>query len=224
MDSSDQHVRRHFAGRFAPFLLWNLEKQSFPVHARRSAQTPGETMIGAGYRQHIATMRKQLLLALILAALSLRCASIAHGRYQRVAVRSTPSGAQVAVNCGDAPASPGVTPLDIWLRRGAEKCTITLSHSGYADRTITFTRATSGVAWANAAPGLVVGVAAGAAAALPFGGTQGSVNNALLGGTAVGSGIGLAVDRATGAIFRQIPSEVDVTLDAPVTSATAAKP
>jgi hypothetical protein len=165
-------------------------------------------------------MRKHLLLVLVLASLTLRCASIAHGRYQRVAVRSTPSGAQVAVNCGDAPASPGVTPLDIWVRRSAEKCAITLSHPGYADRTVTFTRATSGVAWANAAPGLVLGVAAGAAAAVPFGGTQGSVNNALLSGTAVGSGLGLAVDRATGAIFRQIPSAVDVTLDPPASSAT----
>jgi hypothetical protein len=165
-------------------------------------------------------MTKHLLLALVLATLTLRCASIAHGRYQRVAVRSTPSGAQVAVNCGDAPAGPGVTPLDIWLRRSAEKCAITLSHSGYADRTITFTRARSSVAWANVAPGVVVGFVAGAAAAAPFGGTQGSVNNAVLGGTAVGSGIGLAVDRATGAMFRQIPSAVDVTLDPPSSSAT----
>jgi hypothetical protein len=165
-------------------------------------------------------MRKHLLLALVLASLTLRCASIAHGRYQHVAVRSTPSGAQVAVNCGDAPASPGVTPLDIWLRRSAEKCAITLSHSGYADRTITFTRATSGVAWANVVPGFVVGVAAGAAEAVPFGSNQGAVNNALLGGAAVGSGVGLAVDRATGAIFRQIPSAVDVALDPPSSSAT----
>lgn len=169
-------------------------------------------------------MRKQLLLALILATLTLRCASIAHGRYQRVAVQSTPSGAQVAVQCGDAPASPGVTPLDVWVRRSAEKCAITLSHSGYSDRTITFTRAKSGVAWANVVPGFVVGVAAGAAEAVPFGSNQAAVNNALFSGAAVGSGIGLAVDRATGAIFRQVPSEVNVTLDAPATSATAAKP
>jgi hypothetical protein len=167
-------------------------------------------------------MRKHLLLALILASLTMRCASIAHGRYQRVAVRSTPSGAQVAVNCGDAPASPGVTPLDVWVRRSAEKCAITLSHPGYSDRTITFTRATSGVAWANVAPGLVMGVVAGAAVATPFGGNESSANNALVGGTAVGSGIGLAVDRATGAIFRQIPSAVDVTLDPSASS--AAKP
>jgi hypothetical protein len=171
-------------------------------------------------------MRKHLLLALTLATLTLRCASIAHGRYQRVPVRSEPSGAHVAVNCGDAPASPGVTPLDVWLRRGAEKCAITLSHTGYVDRTITFTRAKSGVAWANVAPGLLVGVTAGAAAAMPFGGNQSSANNALLGGTAVGSGLGLAVDRATGAIFRQVPSAVDVILDDAPNAATApaAKP
>jgi hypothetical protein len=171
-------------------------------------------------------MKKHLLLALILATLTARCASIAHGRYQRVRVRSTPSGAQVAVSCGDAPASPGITPLDIWVRRSAEHCAITLSHFGYSDRTITFTRAVSGVAWANVGPGVVVGVLAGAAVSLPFGGDRRTVNNALFGGTAVGSGIGLAVDRATGAIFRQVPSEVDATLDGSTSSApaTAAKP
>jgi hypothetical protein len=167
-------------------------------------------------------MTRHLLLALILATLTLRCASIAHGRYQRVAVRSAPAGAQVAVQCGDAPASPGVTPLDIWVRRSAEKCAITLSHAGYSDRTITFTRATSGVAWANVAPGFVAGVAAGAAVAVPFGSNQGAVNNALFSGAAVGSGIGLAVDRATGAIFRQVPSQVDVVLDDSASSSTAA--
>ncbi|MEA2163834.1 MAG: hypothetical protein QOK37_1961 [Thermoanaerobaculia bacterium] len=169
-------------------------------------------------------MKKQLLLALVLTTLTVRCASIAHGRYQRIRVRSTPSGVDVAVNCGDAPANPGITPLDVWIRRNAEHCSLTLSRLGYADRTIVFSRVHSGVAWANLAPGVVVGVAAGAATALPFGGNDADVNNALISGTAVGSGIGLAIDRMTGAIFRQVPSAVDATLDERSSAASASPP
>lgn len=168
-------------------------------------------------RHHLADM-KNISLALIALTLSARCASIAHGRYEKVPVKSTPSGAAVRVDCGDVPSDGGVTPVEVKLRRGAEHCAITLSKAGYADRTIAFTRVVSRVAWANVAPGFVLGMGAGAAVAmgsfLDPNSNDDSANGAAISGIVVGTGIGLLVDRSTGAIYRQVPSTVDVTLNA----------
>lgn len=159
---------------------------------------------------------KNTFLVLIVISMSARCASIAHGRYEKVPVTSTPSGAAVRVDCGDVPTDGGVTPAQVKLRRGAEHCVITVSKAGYDDRTITFTRVMSHVAWANLAPGFVVGMTAGAAVAV--GSLLGESNddrsnNAFIAGSVVGTGVGLIVDRSTGAMYRQVPSSVNVTLE-----------
>lgn len=104
------------------------------------------------------------------------------------------------------------------LRRGAEHCVITLSKAGYADRTLTFTRVLSHTAWVNFVPGFVLGLASGAAVAIgtafdDSGRSNARPNEAALGGIVVGTGVGLLVDRSTGAIFRQVPSSVDVALE-----------
>jgi hypothetical protein len=155
-------------------------------------------------------MRK-LLLALLVLPLTARCASLVHGRYQQVPVRSTPAGAAVRVDCGDAPADAGVTPVEVSLRRGAERCAITLSKAGYAEQTVTFTRMASRAAWSNVVPGLAIGTVAAAAVAAPF--DEGSAsNNAMAGGIAGGTALGYLVDRRSGAAYRQLPGTVDVTL------------
>ena len=159
---------------------------------------------------------KNMFLALIVLSLSARCASIAHGRYEKVPLTSTPSGASIRVDCGDVPSDGGITPADVKLRRGAEHCAITLSKAGFADRTITFPRVLSHVAWGNIGPGLVLGVGAGAA--LAIGSLFDESNNdrvsaASISGIIVGTGVGFLVDRSTGALYRQVPSSVHVTLE-----------
>jgi len=104
------------------------------------------------------------------------------------------------------------------LRRGAEHCVITLSKAGYTDRTLTFTRALSHTAWVNFVPGVGLGLVFGAAVAVgtafdDSGSSNARPNEALLGGIVAGTGVGLLVDRSTGAIYRQVPSSVDVALE-----------
>jgi hypothetical protein len=161
---------------------------------------------------------KNAALALLLLVCSARCASIVHGRYQNVPVRSTPSGAYVQVACGDVPTNGGMTPTEVKLARGAEHCSITLSKTGYAEQMVNFTRVHSAVAWSNLVPGLAVGLAIGVASApiVVFNDssdTENKANTAALAGTIVGTGIGVAVDRHTGALYRQVPSSVDVALE-----------
>jgi len=160
-------------------------------------------------------MRKQwvvvVLVVLVVLSFSARCASIAHGRYQHVSVHSTPPGAAVRVDCGDAPSFGGVTPVMITVRRRAEHCGITLSKAGYADQAFTFTRAHSRVGWANLGSGLLLGMAAGIGLTGPLD-TSNRPNEIAIAGIAAGTGIGLAIDGSTGAIFRQVPDSVEIRL------------
>ena len=107
----------------------------------------------------------------------------------------------------------GQTPAIITLKRSAERCAITLSKEGFSDQTFTFTRAGSRVALANLASGLGIGMVAGLAVALatPFDDSN-TANSVALGGVAVGTGVGLLTDRNTGAVYRQVPASVDLTL------------
>lgn len=161
---------------------------------------------------------KNVQVALLVLAFGARCASIAHGRYQNVPVQSSPSGAAIHVDCGDIPADGGVTPAPVKLRRGADHCAITLSKAGYADQIVRFTRMHSAVTWGNLGAGLLLGGVAGAYFADPVV-VFDSANNdrasaAALAGIAAGTGIGVLVDRHTGALYRQVPSSVDVQLQA----------
>jgi hypothetical protein len=161
-------------------------------------------------------MRK-LFLALLLFTCSARCASVVHGRYQDVAVSSTPSGAAVRVDCGDAPADAGVTPAKVKLRRGAEHCAITLSKSGYSDHVVTFTRMVSEATWGNIVPGLLIGtvIAAASAPIVVFSDSAAQEDRANgLGAAGVigGAGAGAWIDHSTGAMYKQVPGTVDVTL------------
>jgi hypothetical protein len=184
---------------------------------RRPIRIPSLSNPLAAAELHLASM-KNILLALIVLSSSVRCASIAHGRYEKVPVRSTPSGAAVRVDCGDVPSDGGLTPAEVRVRRGAEHCAITLSKAGYADRTITFTRVVSRVTWGNVGPGLLAGTVAGAGVAVGSfmdpNANNDRANGAAVGGIVVGTGVGVVVDRSTGALYRQVPSSVDATLEA----------
>lgn len=159
---------------------------------------------------------RNLLLLLLVALATSSCATVVHGRFQQVPVTSDPAGAAVQVDCGSGAHANGVTPTTVSLRRGAEKCAITFTKEGYADRRVEFTRIMSGATFLNLLPGFAVGAVVGVAA------TEGSLldpnndsnqgNVGFATGLVAGTGAGMLIDRSTGAIYRQVPSRVDVSL------------
>jgi len=97
-------------------------------------------------------MRVRISLAVVcLSALSLlnACATVAHGPYQSVPVSSSPSGADVTLDCGGRVRHIGATPLVAKLRRGADHCEITMTKEGYEPTSVVFSKSTSGWIWGN---------------------------------------------------------------------------
>jgi hypothetical protein len=77
------------------------------------------------------------------------CATVAHGRFQQVPIKSNPSGAAVQLDCGNGPVAAGETPAVVKMPRRAQVCLVTLTHDGYEPTTITFARHWSGWVWGN---------------------------------------------------------------------------
>jgi hypothetical protein len=161
-------------------------------------------------------LMKRIGVAVAMMCATVRCATIAHGRYQRVSVDSHPAGANVRVDCGDARRDGGVTPAVVSIRRGATSCSLTLSKEGYASQTIAFTRRLSSVGWANVVPALIVEGSAEYSSAqssflsdAPAG--NGSNGNNGLPFLAV-AGAAALIDHSTGAMYRQEPARIDVVL------------
>jgi hypothetical protein len=154
--------------------------------------------------------------ALLITLTSVRCATVAHGRYQTVPVSSNPADAAVRATCGNDPAvDAGVTPATVRLRRGAT-CSLTLTKSGYRSETVSFRRARSGVFYANVVPGVVAGTVAGAGEAvgslLATDSNNNAANGAFAAGFVLGTAIPMLIDHTTGAMYKQVPERVDVTL------------
>lgn len=142
---------------------------------------------------------------------------------EKIPVRSTPAGAVVSVNCGDAPLYGGVTPTFVTVPRAAQPCSITIAKEGYVEKRIDFERQRSSATSANrvaAAPAGIVGALVGLVLTSS---TQSiSADDAASRGYAVGSAIATAsadrIDERTGGAFKQVPGEVDVTLEPKPTS------
>ena len=96
-------------------------------------------------------MSKGFLLAVCLLALALfnACATVAHGRYQSVPVSSSPSGANVTLDCNGRVKDAGVTPVVVKLKRGADHCSITMTKEGYETTSVVFSKSVSGWVWGN---------------------------------------------------------------------------
>jgi hypothetical protein len=163
-------------------------------------------------------MIQRLIACGLLAALTIQCASTAHGRGQKIHVTSSPSGAAVRLTCGTTARDAGTTPVDVVVPRSAENCSIGLNMAGHNERTVPLTRMRSNLIWLNLVPGFIVGAAMGSAA------TVGSLmdttddsndagNGAFVAGLAVGTGAGMLIDHTTGAWYRQVPERIDATLD-----------
>jgi hypothetical protein len=111
-------------------------------------------------------MFRTAILASAALALTTGCASIAHGRYQQIPINSNPSGASVAVNCGDGVQAGGATPTTVNLKRNANPCLVTVAKEGYEDAAVTFAKSVSGWVWGNlffgGIPGWIIDGADGA--------------------------------------------------------------
>ena len=152
-----------------------------------------------------------------LAVFTTGCATVINGRYQPVEVSSSPPGARVIVDCGDVPSDQGVTPVRVTLRRGARDCHLELTMDGHDPARVQFRRDVSRQVWANALPAFGVGLAAGIAYALANlfdGGDGDQANTAFVAGIVVTGAASYLIDRSSGAMYRQQPERVEVTLNA----------
>ena len=163
---------------------------------------------------------------MILAVALSGCATAIHSDLQQVPVTSTPSGAEVTLDCGRGATVVGMTPMTLMMRRRDSKCTVFIVKSGWVGTRVDFHRVPSVAALGNVVPALL---AAGiiANSNVDFSASNGSTS----GGGVVnvtGSGWGsvsppavagivfsgaLLIDAGSGALFAQSPARVDVRLE-----------
>jgi hypothetical protein len=136
---------------------------------------------------------------------------------EKIPVRSTPAGAVVSVDCGNAPMYGGVTPTVITVPRAASPCGITLAKEGYAEKRIEFARQRSRATSMNKAVAAPVGIAAALIGLVLLNSTNISADDIAASGYAIGSAVAAMpadkFDERSGGAFKQVPGEVDVTLE-----------
>ena len=140
------------------------------------------------------------------------CATMHHGSWEKIGVESNPPGAFVAVDCGEAAHHPrGVTPMVVSVPRAETQCRLRISKEGYETRTVRLSRHV-----APEAKGNFGGVRAGAEifsdSIFCCDEDSAFVGAVTMLGGAIYGGVGLAVDRATGAMFEHHPQTVIVRL------------
>jgi hypothetical protein len=170
---------------------------------------------------------KRLTLLIASTFLAAGCATAINKSTEQIPVRSTPAGAVVSVACGDAEVYGGVTPTIITVPRAAQPCSITLAKEGYADVRVDFRRERSRASQANRIAAAPVGLFASVISVVLAGNIVGE-DAAMSAGYGIGSAIaaapGDAFDERHGGAFKQVPGEVEVTLEARVDDATTPAP
>lgn len=151
------------------------------------------------------------LLAVFLAStMAVRCATASNGRYEKIRVTSDPPGASVRVDCGKADRrAPAPTPTVIAIPRNADRCSVLLVKDGYERQSVKLDRVVSDKAIRNfypAAVGVEVMDEVSDDEGLFFVALFLTLSTAALGG------VGLAVDRVTGALFEHEPRSIQVEL------------
>ena len=151
----------------------------------------------------------KLLTVFLASTLAVRCATATNGRYERIHVTSDPPGASVRVDCGKASRrAPAPTPTVIAIPRNADRCSVMLVKDGYERRSVPLDRVVSEKAVGNFTITALGFYAMSEAADIELFGLAFLFT---LGLTALG-GVGLAVDRATGALYEHEPRFIDVDL------------
>lgn len=145
-------------------------------------------------------MRPLLAAALTLALTG--CATVQHGPVQKIYVDSEPQDAHVSTSdCGVGSTSETRTPGVVWVSRRADKCTLRFSAPGHYTETVTLRREVAEEFLHNVA----------FIDEMCCWDTDSSLTGLLLGGLFAGTGF--AVDSATGAMFKQEPSELLIELE-----------
>jgi hypothetical protein len=167
-------------------------------------------------------MKRALLAAAVVFAAA-RCATMVNDTTEKIPVRSTPAGAVVSVDCGNAPLYGGVTPTTITVPRVATPCSITLAKEGYVQTRVDFQRQLSGAASVNKVVAAPVGIFAAVLGYVLTSEIQGLNPDAIAGSiysgtTAVAAAPANAFDARKGGAYKQVPGEVDVTLDPELTT------
>lgn len=145
---------------------------------------------------------KRALLAALVAASCVACATVQHGPMQRIRVDSDPSAATVRTEkCGPGSTKKTDTPGVVWVNRRAERCTLVFSAPGYAPARVTLARAIAPDFYQNTEI---------AAAVCDGGFCEDWPEFLLLGGIFAGTGFG--VDAITGALYELHPNDVFVEL------------
>lgn len=162
-------------------------------------------------------MKRALLAAAVVLAAS-RCATMVNDTTEKIPVRSTPVGAVVSVECGNAPVYGGETPTVITVQRSAAPCSITIAKEGYVEKRIEFQRQLSRATTANRVAAAPIGIIA---SVLSYWVTSDMINvnpdavaaASYSAATTVAAIPANKIDERSGGAFKQVPGEVDVTLE-----------
>jgi hypothetical protein len=162
-------------------------------------------------------MKRALLAAAVVFAAA-RCATMVNDTTEKIPVRSTPAGAVVSVDCGNAPLYGGVTPTTITVPRVATPCSITLAKEGYVQTRVDFQRQLSRATSANKIAAAPVGIFAAVLGYVLSSATSvlnpdQIASDSYAVATAVAAIPANKFDESHGGAFKQVPGEVDVTLD-----------
>ena len=163
-------------------------------------------------------------IAVLAAVLLAGCATALHSDFEKIPVTSTPSGADVTLDCGRGEMRIGTTPLTLMLHRKDAGCFVTIAKSGWIGARVDFHRSIAAATLLDVAAGALAagvvansnidfsaqnGTASGGDVNVSASGS-GSVSPAAVGGVVLSGAV--LVDAATGALFSHSPSRVDVTL------------
>jgi hypothetical protein len=129
---------------------------------------------------------------------------------ERIALDSTPAGADVRIECDAIVIGSGVAPTSVMVPRAAGNCLVVISHEGYEPRRVVLEKGFNRLYWGNFPT--MAGVPLGLFAIALSNGTYGAANVAVALG-ALG-GAGLIIDSVTGAKYDHDPKKVTVTLQA----------
>jgi hypothetical protein len=155
-------------------------------------------------------MHKVIAAAAMLLPLLGGCASLKHGSTERIAIDTTPGGADAAIVCSDRVVASGVTPTSLAMPRRLDSCVVTLSREGYESSRVPLERGFSRYYWGNIGMAGVFPLAA----LVAFTSSSGDGESAfVIGGAAlIAGGVGLIVDRANGSMYDHDPAQVSVQL------------
>jgi hypothetical protein len=149
-----------------------------------------------------------------------RCATMVNDTTEKIPVRSEPAGAVVSIECGSAPIYGGVTPTVITVPRAAQPCGITIAKEGYVETRVKFERQFSRAGAANKVAAAPVGILFGLVGmALAGAAGTSSINPDAIGnagydiGTSIGAMPANKIDEKSGGAYKQVPGEVNVTLE-----------